>query len=116
MATSGTAAMEWAEAAEAAAATPKVFLFINSGAGTDWVVSMAMAEDGHVLASHVSSNDSFAHHDIGHTSDWKHEHYGEHYPNGYAIEWVEDPRTHAGLMAAYAKNQAMAAAAKAVQP
>jgi hypothetical protein len=92
---------------------PKVFLFINSGAGTDWVASMAMAEDGAVLAQHVSSHDEFAHHDIGHTSDWKHEEYRAHYPDGYEVEWVDDVRGHAGLMAAYAKNQEQAALAKA---
>jgi hypothetical protein len=94
-------------------AVPRIFLFINSGAGTDWVVSMAMAEDGTVLGGHVSSNDSFAHLDIGHTSNAKHGDYLAHYPGGFEVEWVDNVHAHAGLMAAYAKNQAMA---KAVQP
>jgi hypothetical protein len=90
---------------------PKIYCFINSGKGTDWVTALALAEDGHCLASHDSSCDAWAHHDIGHTSDWKHEEYRKHYPDGYEVEWVEDPRAHAGLAAAYAKNQELAKAA-----
>lgn len=68
----------------------------------------AMAEDGHCLASHFSSHKNWSKHDIGLTSDWQHEHYKKHYPNGYELEWVDHPRTHPGLLAAYALNQKMA--------
>lgn len=39
-----------------AAAIPKVYLFCNSGWGTEWQVWYAMHEDGRVLGSHVSSS------------------------------------------------------------
>lgn len=86
---------------------PKIYCWVNSGRGTDWQVVMAMAEDGHCLASHVSSCEAWAKHDIGYSSKWKHEAYAKHYPDGYELEWVDDARNHAGLDAAYAKNQAM---------
>lgn len=87
----------------------KIFCWINSGKGTDWNVVIAMAEDGTSLASHVSSSEPWAKHDIGITSDWKHEKYRDHYPDGFELVWVEgDPREHEGLMAAYALNQANA--------
>ena len=89
---------------------PRVFLFINSSA-PEWYVGMALAEDGCFLASHVSSSPAWARHDMGLTSDWKHTAYKAHYPDGYEVEWVDDVRGHAGLMAAYALNQQQAAGA-----
>lgn len=85
----------------------KIFCWVNSGAGTDWQEVMAMAEDGTFLANHVSSNKGFAMHDIGLTSDWKHDRYKAKYPDGYELEWIDDAKSHPGLMAAYALNQAM---------
>jgi len=87
---------------------PLVFCFVNAGAGTDWQKVMAIAEDGHCLAQHISSNESWAMHDIGYRrSEWKHETYLEHYPDGCYLRWIEDPRHHRGLDAAYQLNQAM---------
>jgi hypothetical protein len=96
---------------------PKIFCFINGGAGTDWVNSMAMAEDGTCLAQHVSSSSGWAVRDIGYTegsSDEltgpglaKHKIYAEHYPDGYETVWVEDPRNHGGLTRAFLRNQKM---------
>lgn len=87
--------------------TPKIFAWVNGGKGTDMQSVNAMAEDGHFLAGHMSSAEFWAKHDIGITSDWKHDLYKAHYPDGYELEWVEDARNHAGLQAAYAKNQAL---------
>jgi hypothetical protein len=87
---------------------PKIFCWINEGEGTDWQVVMAVAEDGCFLASHVSSSETWARHDIGLTSDWKHDRYQEHYPDGYELEWVENAKTHEGLQAAYVLNQQQA--------
>ena len=70
-------------------------------------VVIAMAEDGTFLASHLSSNEMFAQHDIGLTSNWKHKTYAKYYPDGYELEWVDNPKNHEGLMAAYNKNQTM---------
>lgn len=88
---------------------PKIYCWVNSGRGTEWQVVMAMAEDGHALASHCSSSEYFAKHDIGLTSDWKHDTYAKHYPDGYELVWVDDARPGEcpGLDEAYAKNQAL---------
>lgn len=90
----------------------KIYVFINSGRGTDWIVGMAMAEDGTCLAGHVSSHEQWFRHDMGLTSDWKHDHYKEHCPDGYELIEVEDPRNHEGIQAAYKLNQAMKSASE----
>jgi len=90
---------------------PKIFLWLNCKT-PGWYLPMAMAEDGTCLASHASSNESWAWHDIGLTSDWKHDLYAKKYPDGYELVRVDNPKTHEGLMAAYALNQKMAEAAK----
>lgn len=104
--------LEWMrrEAREEAmgeAMKPRIFCWVNSGAGTDWQHVMAMAEDGTCLAGHLSSSEGFARHDIGITSDWKHEHYRAHYPDGYELVWIDgaEVKAHEGLCAAYEKNQ-----------
>ena len=91
---------------------PKIYCWINAGKGTDWVVSMAMAEDGTHLTSHVSSSDGFAKGDCGYLPTGmglsKRAIFDEHYPDGYELEWVDDPAPgkHAGLDVPYALNQA----------
>ena len=91
----------------------KIFCFVNSGANTDMQGVMAMCEDGRCLAGHCSSTLDWAKHDIGLTSDWKHADYKEHCPDGYELEWIDDPRNHAGLDVACAKNQELGKIAKA---
>ena len=78
----------------------------GGGSGHGDVLGCAMTEDGHVLAEHLSSNVSFAKHDMGLTSDWKHDRYATHCPDGFELEWVEDYKTHAGWLAARAMNEA----------
>ena len=70
-------------------------------------MTQALSEDGWGLGSHVSSSESFAKHDIGLTSDWHHDTYRAHYPDGYEVEWVDDPKNHEGVERAYALNQAL---------
>ena len=84
--------------------TPKIYVFVNGRWGND-CIGLALAEDGHCLGSHLSSSEMWSRHDMGLTSDWKHDGYKEHYPDGYELEWVDDPKKHEGLMAAYKKNQ-----------
>lgn len=105
---------------------PRIYCFINGGKGTDWVQAMAMAQDGTWLGQHVSSNDEFAVLDSGYAeapdttivpSGWgpnlaKRRAFEAHYPDGYDLEWVDDPATHAGLLAAYQLNQAKRADAE----
>lgn len=84
---------------------PQIYIFVSGQSGTD-VIGTALAEDGEVLAGHVSSDVTFLHHDMGLTSDWKHTAYQAHYPDGYEVVWVGDPDTHAGFWAAYDRHRA----------
>ena len=75
----------------------------DSTVGGD-VMGFALAEDGKCLTSHLSSNEQFSKHDLGLTSDWKHDKYQEHYPDGFELEWVDDPDTHEGWRKAFNLN------------
>lgn len=46
-------------------------------------------------------------HDLGMDgSTWKHENYNKHFGTGnWELEWVENPKTHAGLIEVYRLNQ-----------
>lgn len=78
------------------------------------VVGYAFAEDGTVLASHLSSSQAFCRHDMGLTSRWKHEAYQQKYRGGYWLIDLTDRQTHEELMAipefaeVYNKNQELA--------
>lgn len=81
-----------------------IYVWCNS-CSHEWHSIMAMGEDGRYLAGHVCSDHLFIPHDMGFVGDWKHENYNEAYPEGWTLELVEDPKTHAGLDAAYNLNQ-----------
>lgn len=82
-----------------------IYVWCNSSS-PEWHSMMAMAEDGSVLAHHVCSAHGFAFHDMGiDEGGWKRDKYAEHYPDGFEVVWVESPKSHDGLMAAYALNQ-----------
>lgn len=83
---------------------PTIFCFINGPKDLGDVIVSALAEDGTFLAEHMSSSEWWAKHDIGLTSNWKHEAYKAHYPDGYELEWVDDARTHERLNCAYSKH------------
>lgn len=70
---------------------PKIYCFIAGRFGDDLRV-MAVAEDRTLLASHVSSDESFAKLDIGFTSKNKHALYRQHYPKGYTLVWEVPPQ------------------------
>jgi hypothetical protein len=85
---------------------PKIFLIADkSNAFGPGYSGHALAEDGTGICGHYSSSIDFAKHDLGLTSTWKHEHYREHYPDGYELEWVDDPSNHAGFLKAYELNK-----------
>lgn len=85
---------------------PKIYTFINSDDPQEgWMPVVAVSEDGEVLASHVSTNLQWALWDIGMTSGHKHRAYEARYPEGYQLEWVDDPQAHAGVQAAFKLNQ-----------
>jgi hypothetical protein len=83
----------------------KIYAFINSGKGTDWIIVVALAEDGQCLASHCSSSEGWAKHDIGIGSDWKHDVYNSAFPEGWELEWVDNVKGHEGIDKAYKLNQ-----------
>lgn len=83
----------------------KIYCFVNSGRDTDMQHVIALCEDGYCLAGHLSSNEYFARHDIGLGSDWKHEIYKEHCPDGYELIWVDDPENSKEVESAYQLNQ-----------
>ena len=82
---------------------PRIYVFVESHFASGDVGSYALADDGEFLAGHVSSNVSWAKHDMGLHGDWKHDKYAAHYPGGYELEWVDNPDEHGGLNAAYQK-------------
>lgn len=83
---------------------PKIYIF-NNGGKPGWYHASALAEDGHFLASHICSDPGFIPHDMGITSNWKHEYYTKHYPNGWELELVTgNIKEHKGLMAAYDRH------------
>lgn len=61
-----------------------------SGMRSGDVIGYALAETGEGLASHLSSNVSFSKHDMGLTSNWKHDHYAKCFPEGYEIVWIDN--------------------------
>ena len=93
-------------------AKPKIYLFCApaQGWGPTDVVGYALGEDGAGLASHLSSSEGFSRHDMGLTSDWKHDIYNKHYPDGFELEWIEldQLESHPGYQAALARNKAKA--------
>lgn len=73
---------------------PKIFIFANTtnlevAERKRWVSACALAEDGTMLAGHVCSHRGFISHDMGITSDWKHDLYDKHYPDGYELVLIE---------------------------
>lgn len=73
------------------------------------VFGNALSEDGQYCGSHLSSNESYSKHDMGITSDWKHEIYAAKFPDGYELIWLgklQEPRDNAELLRAYLKYAA----------
>lgn len=83
----------------------KIYCFLN-GCGPMGCTVEALAEDGEVVAVHFSSNESWAKHDIGLTSNWKHEYYKAKYPEGYELVWLDSKQldTHEGFQTALKLN------------
>jgi len=92
----------------------KIFLYcVPLGTGSGFVqgslvggdvMGYSVAEDGTGIASHLSSNKEFSKHDMGLTSNQKHEYYQKAFPDGYELEWVDDVENHAGLREALRLN------------
>lgn len=87
----------------------KIYCF-NNGGPSDWLQAVAIAEDGTCIAGHICSAESFMPHDLGITSDWKHDDYNEHYGEGnWELEWVPTAavraKSHEGLQSALRLNE-----------
>ncbi len=66
----------------------------------------AVAEDGEGLAECSATDLESAKSGIGLTSQSNHKSYSAHYPDGYELEWVNDPATHSGWQRALKRNRA----------
>lgn len=82
----------------------KIFCYIvpvNVGHG--YVAVEAIGEDGVVLAGHISSSVEWAKIEIEYPTKLRR--YEEHFPEGYELEWVDDPENHSGVKKAFALNR-----------
>lgn len=92
-------------------AKPKIFITVASRLQTGDLSGVALAEDGVLLASYVSSNETWLQHDMGITSTKQHSKYAAHYPDGYELVWVSTmelgSRSNRGFEAAYQRRMQM---------
>ena len=84
---------------------PEIYVFVNGGE-PGWYSVQALTEDGEFIAGHICSHPGYGPHDMGFSSDWKHEAYRERYPQGFRLVWIDDVRGDARLSAAHAKHMA----------
>lgn len=77
----------------------KIFCFVKSKS-TEYYNVIALCEDGHQLANHSSTTEGWAKHDIGINSNWQHNIYKAHCPDGYELIWIDNPGEHEGIKAA----------------
>ena len=85
----------------------KIYLWCEP-AGQGEFLGFAMAETGKAFASHLSSSVYWSKHDMGLTSNRKHEFYDKYYPDGYELVWLDNPETDEGWNIAFERNQATA--------
>lgn len=83
-----------------------IYLWCSPVGSSGDVIGYAMLENGKAIASHWSSNPEWSKHDMGLTSDWKHDAYLRACPNGYSLAWLDDPESDEGWRKAYEFNQA----------
>ena len=91
---------------------PVIYGF-NNGGEPGWYSAVLLAESGHGLGGHICSHEAYMPGDLGCLDGYRpdrHETFRQHYPDGYRMEFIgaADVRTHAGLNAAYQKNQELA--------
>lgn len=80
-----------------------IYVFCNGCDSEDWHAAMAMADDGEVVHQHICSNHSWMEEDCVRRQT---DRYNEKYPGGWMAEIIlGNPKEHAGVMAAYARNQ-----------
>lgn len=67
------------------------------------VTGYAIDESGKFVAAHVSGSEGASKRDM--TSDQKHGIYQAAYPEGYELEWVDEPMYHKGLLEAMRRGR-----------
>lgn len=82
----------------------------NNGGQVGFMHAQLLAQDGTPLGSHLCSSESFMYADLGiyeGTRPDRHEHFKEHYPDGYRMDFIsyEDVNNHEGLQAAFELNK-----------
>lgn len=97
-------------------ALPAIFGF-NNGGSYGWMDAVAITEDGHVLGSHVCTEEGYMPHDLGvieGTRPDRHEVFRAHYPGGYRMEFVKqaDVPLHGPLQTAIQLHSALPTAKK----
>jgi len=85
----------------------KIYVFCNTLPNDrKWYSMVAICEDGHHLAGHICSHPCFMEHDMGITSDWKHDAYDKHCgKSNWELIVIEDPVNDERLTKAYELNQ-----------
>jgi hypothetical protein len=84
---------------------PKIYIFANGETPVGDLIGTAIAEDGTLLGQHYSTNAFYMKHDMGLSSENKHNFYRAHYPDGFEVVFVPDPSKNPGLLAALKRNQ-----------
>ncbi|MGB8520825.1 MAG: hypothetical protein WCD38_11750 [Candidatus Tumulicola sp.] len=89
---------------------PKIFICgAPGGLRKGDYIGNALAEDGTPLGEPLCSSLDFVMRDMGVTSDWKHDGYKKHYPDGYCLVWLgawPEEGEHPAFDAALALNRA----------
>lgn len=87
----------------------------NNGGSAGWFSAVLIAEDGMGLGGHICSHEGYMRHDLGiyeGSRPDRHEEFQKHYPEGYRMTFITDPKNSPELDAAYKLNQELAKAAK----
>ncbi|MCO5079202.1 MAG: hypothetical protein M9937_26390 [Chelatococcus sp.] len=82
----------------------------NNGGPREWLQAIALAQDGTCLGQYICSAEGYMPHDLGvleGSRPDRHEHFREHYPDGYRMDFVgfDDVPNHAGVKAALELNE-----------
>lgn len=93
---------------------PVIYGF-NNGGSPGWMSGVLLAEDGTGLGGHICSAEGYMPHDLGVLAGSRpdrQETFKAHYPDGYRMDFVPGAEVleHAGLEAAYQRNQETAKA------
>ena len=94
---------------------PAIYGF-NNGGSPGWYGAVLLAEDGEGMGGHICSAEHFILNDLGllkGSRPDRHEGFQKKYPDGYRMVYVpsDEVKSHAGLNAAYQRNQERRAAA-----